>query len=133
MLPLLLLAAAAGIIARFVLTTPARIAKKYRNPGDRVLVFYRACEQALICMGVSPQQGEAPATYLWRAHEALCGKVNLTQLGRSLCMARYSAKRVKSSAALKAENTYYALLSLMKPTQRIRMHLLRFRQGLKQE
>lgn len=132
-LPLLLLAAVAAVTARFVLTTPARIAKKLRNPGDRVLVFYRACEQALCCMGVSPQQGEAPATYLWRAHEALCGRVNLTQLGRSLCMARYSGRRLKPQAALKAENTYYALLDQMKPMQRIRMHLLRFRQGLKPE
>ena len=130
-MPLLLLAVLAAVIARFVLTTPARVAKKYRNPGDRVLVFYRACEQALGCMGVSPQQGEAPATYLWRAHEALHGKVNLTQLGRSLCMARYSGRRLKPQAALRAENTYYALLSQMKPMQRIQMHLLRFKQGLK--
>lgn len=130
-LPLLLLAVAAAVIARFVLTTPARVAKKFRNPGDRVLIFYRACEQALCCMGITPQPTEAPATYLWRAHEALHGRVNLTNLGRTLCMARYSGRRLKPAAALKAENTYYALLSLMKPMQRIRMHLMRFRQGLK--
>lgn len=130
LLPLLFISAAAAIIARFVLTTPSRVAARYRNPGDQLLIYYRACEQALSCMDITPQPAEAPASYLWRAHEALGKKVNLTSLGRSLCMARYSGRRLKPAAALKAENTYYALLNQMKPLQRIRMHLLRFKQGL---
>jgi len=133
LLPLALLALLAAVVARFALTAPARVASRYRSPGDRLLIFYRACEQALICMGVEIRQGEAPASYLWRAHEALGGKPDLTQLGRSLCMARYSGRRLKPAAALKAENTYYVLLDRMKPMQRIRMHLLRFRQGLRLE
>lgn len=133
LLALLLIAAIAAVIARFALTAPARVASRYRNPGDKLLIYYRACEQALSCMDIVPQPAEAPASYLWRAHEALEGRVNLTFLGRSLCMARYSGRRLKPVAALKAENTYYALLSEMKLTQRVRMHLLRFKQGLRLE
>ena len=127
------LLAAALTVLRFVLTAPARVAAKYRNPGDQLLIWYRASEQALTCMGVAPQQGEAPATYLWRAHEALGGRVNLTSLGRGVCMARYSGRRLKPAAAKKAEKTYRALLSQMKPMQRIRMHRMRFTQGLRLE
>ena len=130
LLPLLLIAALAAVIARFVLTAPARVASRYRNPGDQLLIYYRACEQALACMDIVPQPSEAPASFLWRAHEALHGKVNLTSLGRGLCMARYSGRRLKPAAALKAENTYYALLNQMKLSQRVRMHILRFKQGL---
>lgn len=127
---LLSLLLAIAVTLRFVFTAPPRVAQRYRNPADQLLVYYRACEQSLCAMGIAPQSGEAPATYLWRAHEALSGRVNLTGLGKAVCLARYSGKRTKPQAVHKAEKTYRSLLASMKPLQRIQMHLVRFVRGI---
>ena len=123
---LLLLLVALLIALRFVMTSPARIAALYRSPGDQLLVWYAACRQALTCMGLPLLPGEAPATYLLRCQEALDGRVALIKLGKALCVARYGGRRLKPSAAQKAEATYRAVYALLTPAQRIRLHAHRF-------
>ena len=127
---LLLLVLALLIALRFILTSPARIAALYRNPGDQLLVWYAACCQALSCMGLPLLPGEAPATYMLRCQEALDGRVTLIKLGKSLCMARYAGRRLKPASAEKAESTYRAVCALLTPAQRIRLHAHRFIHGL---
>lgn len=123
---LLLLLVALLIALRFVMTSPARIAALYRSPGDQLLVWYAACRQALTCMGLPLLPGEAPATYLLRCQEALDGRVALIKLGKALCVARYGGRRLKPSAAQKAEATYRAVYALLTPAQRIRLHAHQF-------
>ncbi|MBQ4265122.1 MAG: transglutaminase domain-containing protein [Clostridia bacterium] len=122
---LLLLAA-----LRFYLTAPARIAALYRSPGDQLLVWYGALSQALACMGLPVQPGEAPATYLLRCQESLGGRIVLLPLGKALCMARYGGKRLKPAAAEKAEKIYRSLYALLTPAQRLAMHLRRSVRGI---
>lgn len=131
LLALLLLAALVAL--RLYLTAPARVAARYRKPGDQVLVWYRATQQALSCMQLPPLPAEPPASYLLRAQEALSGRVTLTALGKALCIARYSDKRLKPAAARKAEAAYRAVCALLTPTQRLRMHVLRFVRGIRLE
>lgn len=128
LLPLLLLLAA----LRLYLVAPARVAARLRSPNDQVLVWYRAVGQALACLGLPLRPGEAPATYLLRAQEALGGRVTLIGLGKALCIARYSSHRLKPTAAQKAERTYRALYALLTPAQRLRLHAYRFLHGVKQ-
>ena len=77
-------------------------------------------------MGLPLLPGEAPATYLLRCQEALDGRVALIKLGKALCVARYGGRRLKPSAAQKAEATYRAVYALLTPAQRIRLHAHRF-------
>lgn len=130
--PLLaLLLILALVILRLALCAPARVAARYRNPGDSLLIWYRATEEALLCMGLPPLPGEAPATYLLRAQETLSGKVKLLDMGRALCVARYSRMRLKQKHAKIGERAYGGVLALMTIRQRLRMYARRVRLGMK--
>ncbi|MBR4039430.1 MAG: transglutaminase domain-containing protein [Clostridia bacterium] len=118
------------IALRFALTSPARIAALYRNPGDQLLIWYIACRQALSAMGLPLRPGEAPATYLLRCQEALNGRITLIKLGKALCMARYAGRRLKPVTSKKAESIYRAVYALLTPAQRIRLHVHRFIHGI---
>lgn len=127
---LLLLVLIVLAVLRLVFTSPSHVASRYRNPGDQVLIWYHAIEQALLCMDLPRPNSEAPATYLMRCQEALSGQVILMRLGKALCVARYSARRLKPSAAEKARETYCAVYHLLTPLQKLRLHAHRFVHGL---
>ncbi len=129
LLALFLLIVLVLVVLRLFLTSPAHVAARYRSPSDQVLVWYCALSQALACMGLPRLPGEAPATYLLRCQESL-GGVMLMKLGKSLCVARYSSRRLKPAAAEKAEMTYRAVCALLTPLQRLRLHAHRFVRGL---
>lgn len=131
LIALLLLALLALAAARLALTSPARAASRLRNPSDRLLIWYRAAEEALLCLGISSLPGEAPASFLLRAQEALGGNPALIPMGRALCIARYSGRRVKPSAVKQAENIYHALLARLTLRQKLRLYARRFLHGTK--
>ena len=97
---------------------------------SQLLIWYRACGEALLCLGLPALSGEAPATYLARAQEALSGSPELTGLGKAVCISRYSAHRIARTQVQKAEETYGALLRRMKLTQRIRLYARRIVYGI---
>jgi len=115
---------------RLAFTAPAQVASRCHNPGDQILVWYCALSQVLACMDLPRLPGEAPATYLLRCQEALNGRVMLMKLGKSLCIARYSSRRLKPVAAQKAEAVYHAAYALLTPRQKLRLHVHRFVHGL---
>lgn len=127
---LLLLLLLVLIILRFVFTAPAQVASRYRSPDDQVLVWYHALAQALASMDLPRLAGEAPATYLLRCQETLGSRITLMKLGKSLCIARYSPRRLKPVAAKKAEETYRAVYAQLTPLQKLRLHAHRFVRGL---
>ena len=127
---LLLLLLITLTVLRFVFTAPARVAARHRTFGDQVLVWYYACTQALWSMDLPQLPGEAPASYLLRCQEALSGQIPLIQLGKAVCVARYSSHRLKGSAVRKAEETYRALCTQLSLMQRLRMHAHRFLHGI---
>ena len=132
LLPLLIvLLLAALIAARLYLCSPGRAARRYRNPGDSLLIWYRATEEALLCMGIAVQPGEAPASFLLRAQEQIGGKTGLLALGKALCLARYSGRRLKSAQAACGETAYRAVLARLTPRQRLRLYARRLRRGMK--
>ena len=90
MLILLLIALAATL--RLFFCAPAQVAKRQKNANDALLVWYRAAEDALLCIGLSSLPGEAPASFLWRAQCELHDAVKLTGLGKALCVAQYSGR-----------------------------------------
>lgn len=128
---LLLLLLCVLIAIRLILTSPARAAQRYRNPGDRLLIWYRATEEALRQLGITPLAGEAPATFLLRAQEALGGRPPLIHLGKALCLARYSSHRLKPAASEKAERTYRAVLEKLTLPMRLRLYARRIVRGTK--
>ncbi|MBR3796932.1 MAG: hypothetical protein IKK34_13030 [Clostridia bacterium] len=130
---LLLLLLAVLIAVRLILTSPARLAQQCRNPGDALLIWYRATEEALRQLGITSRPGEAPATFLLRAQETLHGKPPLLHMGKALCLARYSSRRLKPSACEKAERTYLAVLERLTPVMRFRLYLRRLMRGIKAE
>ena len=127
---LALLVLALLIALRLALTAPARVASRYRNPGDQLLIWYHACAQALSCLSLTLLPGEAPASYLLRCQESLGGRVMLMKLGKALCVARYSERRLKSAAAVKASETYRAIYELLSPMQKLKLYTYRFVHGL---
>lgn len=132
LLPALLLALLVLLaVLRLYLVAPARAAARHRGSNDQLLIWYRAVSQALAVMSLPLLPGEAPATYLLRAQEALDNRVTLITLGKSLCVARYSSHRLKPSAVQKAEKTYRAVYALLTPAQRLRLHAHRFLHGVK--
>ncbi|MGN0775225.1 MAG: transglutaminase family protein [Candidatus Ventricola sp.] len=128
---LVLVLLAALIALRLVLVSPARIAARLRSPNDQLLIWYRAVSQALTCLGLPLLPGEAPATYLLRAQQALDNRVTLITLGKALCLSRYSSHRLKPVAVQKAEKTYQAVYALLTPMQKLRLHAERFLHGIK--
>ena len=82
-------------------------------------------------MNLPPLPGEAPATYLLRAQEALSGKAALLDMGKALCVARYSRMRLKQKHAKLGERAYADVFALMKPQQKLKMYLHRIRHGMK--
>ena len=128
---LLLLLAAALIGLRLALCAPERAARRYRNPGDSLLIWYRATEEALLCLGITAQPGEAPASFLLRAQEALGSRVKLLKLGKALCVARYSGHRLKAAQVACGRDAYRAVLGCMTIRQRLRLYTRRVRFGMK--
>ena len=119
------------IAARLLLTSPARVAGRYENPADSLLIWYRATEEALLCLGLTARPDEAPATFLLRAQEALDGRVPLIHLGKALCVARYSGHRLKPAAVARGERAYRAVCALLTPAQKLRMLSRRLLRGMK--
>ncbi|MGN0996314.1 MAG: transglutaminase family protein, partial [Candidatus Ventricola sp.] len=131
LLLLLLVLAAALIALRLALCAPERVARRYRNPGDSLLIWYRATEEALLCLGITAQPGEAPASFLLRAQETLSNRVELLALGKALCVARYSGHRLKPAQAACGRTAYRDVLGCMTLRQRLRLYARRVRDGMK--
>lgn len=123
---LLLLAAAA---LRLMLCAPARLAAQNRNAGDALMVWYHAIEEALLCMGIRAAPGEAPATFLLRAQQALGNRVKLTTLGKALCIVRYSPYKLNRTQPERAQKTYLALLGIMRLPQKAHLYARRLIYG----
>ena len=129
---LLLLLLAAGLSAlRLWQSAPARIAGRQSGPADALLVWYRAIEALLSCMGLSALPGEAPATFLARAQEQLGGEIALEPLSRALYAARYSGKRLKPAAVSRAQRAYAELWRRATLRQRLRFTLRRMARGIR--
>lgn len=131
LLALLLLLLLAAVALRLWLCAPAHQAQKLRRTNDQLLIWYAACVQALTAMGIRPQSGEAPASFMERAQAALCAKPPLVGLGKALCISRYSAHTLARVQVGKAEKTYRALLGRMTIRQKARLFAARLVHGLK--
>lgn len=118
------------ISLRLYLTAPSRVAGSMRQANDQLLIWYRACAEALLCLGIPAFKDEGPASYLMRAEEALGGSPMLSGLGKAVCIARYSAHKIARSQVQKAEKTYTALLRRLKLHQRIRLYARRLMRGI---
>ena len=94
-------------------------------------MWYRAAEDALLCMGIAPLPGEAPASFLWRAQGELHDAVKLTGLGKALCVAQYSGRALKHTQPERAQKAYAALFAQMTPRQKIRLFARRFIRGIR--
>ena len=130
--PLLLLLLFALLAAlRLYLCAPAQVAGRQKNANDALLVWYRAAEDALLCMGIAPLPGEAPASFLWRAQGELHDAVKLTGLGRALCVAQYSGRALKRTQPERAQKVYAALFAQMTPRQKLRLFARRFIRGIR--
>ena len=128
---MLLLALLLLLAARLYAVAPAHAAAKKRSASEALLVWYAAIVQALTAMGVPPQPGEAPATYLLRAQEALGAGVRLTALGKALCISAYSRYKLSRTQLIRAERTYHQLLDKMTLRQRLAMHARRMITGIR--
>lgn len=131
LLALLLLLLLAILTLRLWLCAPAYQAQKLRRTNDQLLIWYAACVQALTAMGIRPQSGEAPASFMERAQTALGGKPPLVGLGKALCISRYSAHTLARVQVGKAEKTYRALLARMTVRQKAHLFTARLVHGLK--
>lgn len=130
--PLLLLLLLALLAAlRLYLCAPAQVAGRQKNANDALLVWYRAAEDALLCMGIAPLPGEAPASFLWRAQGELHDAVKLTGLGKALCVAQYSGRALKRTQPERAQKVYAALFAQMTPWQKLRLFARRFIRGIR--
>lgn len=130
--PLLLLLLLALLAAlRLHLCAPAQVAGRQKNANDALLVWYRAAEDALLCMGIAPLPGEAPASFLWRAQGELHDAVKLTGLGKALCVAQYSGRALKRTQPERAQKVYAALFAQMTPRQKLRLFARRFIRGIR--
>lgn len=130
--PLLLLLLLALLAAlRLYLCAPAQVAGRQKNANDALLVWYRAAEDALLCMGIAPLPGEAPASFLWRAQGELHDAVKLTGLGKALCVAQYSGRTLKRTQPERAQKVYAALCAQMTPRQKLRLFARRFIRGIR--
>ena len=130
--PLLLLLLLVLLAAlRLYLCAPAQVAGRQKNANDALLVWYRAAEDALLCMGIAPLPGEAPASFLWRAQSELHDAVKLTGLGKALCVAQYSGRTLKRTQPERAQKVYAALCAQMTPRQKLRLLARRFIRGIR--
>lgn len=130
--PLLLLLLLVLLAAlRLYLCAPAQVAGRQKNANDALLVWYRAAEDALLCMGIAPLPGEAPASFLWRAQGELHDAVKLTGLGKALCVAQYSGRTLKRTQPERAQKVYAALCAQMTPRQKLRLFARRFIRGIR--
>ena len=131
-IPLLLLLLLSLLAAlRLYLCAPAQVAGRQKNANDALLVWYRAAEDALLCMGIAPLPGEAPASFLWRAQGELHDAVKLTGLGKALCVAQYSGRTLKRTQPERAQKVYAALFAQMTPRQKLRLFVRRFFRGIR--
>ena len=104
--------------------------------ADKALAYcraedYDAAEDALLCMGIAPLPGEAPASFLWRAQGELHDAVKLTGLGKALCVAQYSGRTLKRTQPERAQKVYAALFAQMTPRQKLRLFARRFIRGIR--
>ena len=123
--------AALAATLRLFFCAPAQVAKRQKNANDALLVWYRAAEDALLCMGLSSLPGEAPASFLWRAQCELHDAVKLTGLGKALCVAQYSGRTLKPIQPERARKVYAELLAQMTFRQRLRLYVRRLIHGLR--
>lgn len=104
---------------RLFFCAPERAAARKKSSGEALLVWYAAVEEALLCLGIAPAVGEAPATFLWRAQQTL--NIPLTNLGKALCLVRYSPHGLTRAQAADAKPVYLALLKRMTLPQKLRL------------
>ncbi len=102
---------------------PERVAARKKSSGDALLAWYAAIEEELFCLGITPAVGEAAATFLWRAQQAL--DLPLTNLGKALCLVRYSPHRLSRAQVADAKPVYRALLERMTLLQKLRLYARR--------
>lgn len=129
-LSLLLLLALALLALRLRLTSPFYLSGRQESAGDKLYIWYLAACQALLALGIRKETGEAPASFLARA-EAATG-IDLTALGKSLCLSRYSAHKLKAQRAEQAEAAYRALCRKLGISGRIRLACMRLLLGFKE-
>ncbi len=120
------------IMLRFRWTSPENLAARQHSAADALLVWYRAIEDALSCMGIHSAPGEAPATFMQRAQKQLNHIVPLGQLASALCIASYSDHQLKTAQVEHAEKLYHALLKVASHRQRVKIVLRRFFRGIRQ-
>lgn len=130
---LLLLLLAALTALRLYLCAPAARCARERRTNEQLLIWAAALTQALSCMGIRPAPGEGPASYLLRAQEQLGGQPPLTRVGRALCVAAYSGRRLKPAQVEHAERVYRALVRSMTLRQKLSLLLARLLHGLPRE
>ena len=126
---LILLLLAALIALRLYTSAPAFVAGRARSGNRVALVWYSACCEALLCMGLPALSDEGPASYLDRAQQALGGSPSLAGLGKAVCVARYSPHKTSRTQALKLQKVYRALFARMTLRQKLRLYLRRIVRG----
>ena len=125
-LMLLILALA---VWRLYNAAPTIAAARVRMTNDALLIWYAAITETLRAMGLSPADGEAPATFLNRAQEQLGEQSELLSLGKSVCAARYSRHKLSKKQVEHAQAVYAALLERLSFAQAIRMYARRLLLG----
>ncbi len=117
------------IVWRLYSAAPSVAVSRVRLTNDALLIWYAAIAEALRAMGIVPDAGEAPATFLHRAQQQLGGQIELLRLGRGVCAARYSRHKLSRKQLEHAQAVYAALLERLSLVQALRMYARRLVMG----
>ncbi len=123
LLLLLLLVLLAAL--RLYFAAPAVRAKREKSSNRRLMIWYSAVLEVLRQLKLTPSPGEAPATFLARAGKQTDREDLLDRLGKAVCIAQYSGKRVAARQVRSAEKAYLVLLHHLSPVRRIFLYLHR--------
>ena len=126
---LILLLLAACIALRLSLTSPAYVADRQKERRNALLVYYAAILQQLDAMHITPQPGEAPATFLIRAADQLQIS-EIRKAASGLSAAGYSRKKPSRQDYEQMVVAFETISGLMHPAARLRLIRTRLIHGL---
>ena len=122
---LLLLLLTAACAARFIMTMPERLAARASTEEDVYAVWLQAVYDVLCLMGLRAAANESPIAYMRRVDASGRVPAAMTPIGQHISMVYYG-KFIPAEPELAALRTVWLTLSKqLKPTQRIRLMLIR--------
>ena len=129
LLILLILAVLILIYLRVRMVLPENAQKKYNNAADKLMLWYKACLNALACEGIRYTQGDTPVSFAERAVKAGHADETFVQLTEQVEKVNYAMDGKAKDYMATAREAYRIIYAKMGMKNKAKLCLRLFKKG----